>query len=120
MKTWYISGGKDGYTLTTYEVPWWAPALEHLHSNLCWATRGWLGGHGLPQFFFDLPVGKPVRDEDGDLENSVALKLWDFEQVICNWEYKKQSNHKRFPISEEEAAILAPDLVKLMKEIHSE
>lgn len=123
MKSWYVTSSKDGYSLHAVEYSVFRHAVESAHGWACWATRGWLGGHGLPEVFFKIPVGKRVwsdDEEDPYLENSVALKLCDAEQAVVQWAAKKEITRLRMPISDGVAEKLDPSLVKTMKEIYSE
>lgn len=120
MKSWHVSSSKDGYKFHATEYSAFRNAIDEAHGWVCWATHGWLGGHGLPELFFKIPVGKAVRDEDGFLDNSIAIKLYAAEQRLSNWAYAKETTRFSHPISEELAEELAPELVKLIKEIYEE
>lgn len=123
MKSWYVTSSNDGYSLHAVEYSFWRHAIEEAHGWACWATRGWLGGHGMPEVFFNIPVGKAVwsdDEEDPYIENSIALKLCDAEQAVVQWAFRKEFTRLRTPISEELANELSPSLVKTMKEMHSE
>lgn len=120
MKSWHVSSSKDGYFITAEEFPWAPYALEQAHGWVCWATRGWLGGHGLPEVFFNIPFGKAIRDEDGDMENSIGMKLYDFEQWVCNWEYRHHIRHFHTGISEKTARQIDPRLVAIIEDLYKD
>lgn len=123
MKSWHISSSNEGYFFNAVDYSFWRHAVEESHGWICWATRGWLGGHGMPEIFFKLPLGKSVwsnDEEDPYLENSIAMKLYDAEQAVCNWAYRKESTRFRAPISDAMAEELDPRLVKTIKEIHGD
>lgn len=75
MNQWSVSHGKDGFSLYLNEVPLWAyiteTAFEVVDTKLGHPFCG--GGHA---WMWKIHVGKPRRNQDGDLENSVGDYLF--------------------------------------------
>lgn len=121
MKSWYVSSSKDGYFLTCTEYSAFRTSVDSAFGWACHFTRGWLGGHGMPEFLFNIPVGKRQWDEEYEfLENSIAMKFVNLEQRIGDWAYVKEVTRFHTPISKAMAEELAPNLVKTMKELHKD
>lgn len=117
IRKWNLSSGKAGFKIHTYEVPRHAAILEAVFDHLCWLTSGWLGGHGMPGKFWEIPVGRAVRDEEGFLENSLAGKFYDLENAVYQYSFRKEANHVRVDITSEQARAIDPKFVADMEEI---
>lgn len=122
MRYWVVSYSmKGGYELLMYDsYPAWKRALTVVWDFLCNLTRGWLGGHGLPEAFWEIPLGIPRFDVDQGgrfLVNSFAWKMCELESWVLNkLDVKDDKNLLgSIPITMEQAQLLAPDFVELMK-----
>lgn len=75
MNRWDLGHTKDGWVITTYEAPAWRVALERVGE---WSTHHVFAGLvccRIPGWAYKIPTGRPVRDEDGWLDNSVGYAL---------------------------------------------
>lgn len=93
-KTWSLSVGKDIWQVSVRKEPRWAQLVESAWSGLCWLTRGWAGGHGMPEWAWKIPMGRSqwdrsFEDEEPFLTNSLAGRLNDLEQWMLSrtWQY---------------------------------
>lgn len=118
VRKWTLSSGKAGFKINTYEVPRHVVIFEAAFDKLCWLTGGWLGGHGMPTKFWEIPVGPAVRDEEGYIENSIASKFYALENAVYQWSFKSETNHVEILITEDEARAIDPKFVSDMEEIH--
>ncbi|WP_298510523.1 hypothetical protein [uncultured Nocardioides sp.] len=76
MKTWDLAHGRDGWNITTYEVPAWRVVVERVGE---WSTHHVFGGIvccRIPGWAYQIPLGRPKRDEDGWLDNSFGYWLF--------------------------------------------
>lgn len=123
-KTWILSASRDGWAVHVREEPRWAQLAEAAWDRLCWLTRGWVGGHNLPDVLWRITVGRPRWDRDDPdgprLENSLAGKLFDLEQ----WAMSRTHHHGRelavIPVDETVARQVQPDFVQEWTEMHAD
>lgn len=110
-----------GFYLQITDRPRWVVAKEWAWYNLCTLTRGWIGGHGMPDKFWKIPVGRAKWDHhDPDepwLINSVANMFCDLEQWVLNLgdDFRGKQVQDRMvtiPIPTDVAEKLDPDYVK--------
>jgi len=117
MRKWNLSSSRFGFKVHTYEVPRHAVVLESAFDKLCWLTRGWLGGHGMPGKLWEIPLGRAKYDEEGDLENSIASKFADLEQSVYQYGFRRETNRVEIDITPEQARAIDPEFVKSMEDI---
>lgn len=117
IRKWQLSSSRFGFKVRTYEVPRHAVLLESVFDKACWLTGGWLGGHGMPEKFWEIPVGRAVYDEEGYLENSIASKFFDLEQAVFTYSFKRETNAVEIEITAEQARAIDPEFVGDMEEI---
>lgn len=106
--SWYVTKKEkdlngDEFFLTVYSIPHYASLIESAYDRVCRLTNGWIGGHGLPDKFWQIPVGKPDYDkDDGMLNNSVAERLSSLESKVIIWAWDKQEDLLTVSITEAE------------------
>lgn len=105
MRRWTVWHSAEGFGIKLTEQPTWAVALEHGWDRLCGATGGRLGGHGLGEWAWRLPLGRPVWDRtDPDepwLTNSLAASLNNVEQWVCRVAYEQERVVYEAPVDEQ-------------------
>lgn len=83
-----LCGHRNGFWVEIIDRPGWVVAKENIWDKLCTWTGGWLGGHGLPDLFWKIPVGRAKWDHDDPndpmLINNVAWMMCDLEQWVLN------------------------------------
>lgn len=96
----------------------WRTLVEYIWDRLCWMTRGWAGGHGLPDLFWRIPLGKPRKYFDDDpepiYENSIAALLFDLEHAVYRISDPDQFAVCKIPLTTAEAWMISPDFVNTM------
>lgn len=119
MRKWVLSSSRFGFKVRTYEVPRHATLLEAVFDKACWLTGGWLGGHGMPQKLWEIPLGRPRYDDEGDLENSIGHKFYNLEQAVYNYSFKREdkANAVELDITAEQARAIDPKFVTDMEEL---
>lgn len=127
---WVLSVGNKGQRVLLYDL-----GPKNRFRKLCEAafmgfdariTRYWLGGSGMPEFMWNIPVGKPkyelslLKGEEGEkyIVNSVPAKLFDIMNYISYWVYKDLDDDlvEKVNISPEAAIRIAPDLNFLIED----
>ena len=121
MRVWNISYGQNGYSLVLEDVKPWAMALERGFERLCDLTGGRAGGHGLGDWAWKVPLGRPKYDlSDPDepwLENSLASALMDLENWTFNFGFKHGTERflwkkdERIWLTHERAVAIDPSFV---------
>lgn len=105
MKSWYLSHGKDGWLVTTYEVSAWRMVAERVGE---WSTHHVFGGLvccRIPAWAYRVPLGRPVRDDDGWLDNSLGYALFCAGQRLHSLgsTWRHSTNVIRHPVTVEQA-----------------
>lgn len=125
---WHVSHSNKGEVLHVYNYDAKAVVAEAVELSaftLCHWSGGRLFGHGLGEWAWRVPVGRPVYDSEdlGErgrpwLVNSLASRLFDAETALCRWsgKYADACKVAEVPISSEQARILSPDLMELFDE----
>lgn len=101
VRDWSVSHGLDGFKVRLFEVPRTARWLTSLVNFLDHVTGCRLCGSKTPEFFWKIPLGRPVRDEDGYLENSVASGMYSLFNETIGYEWKREEVRLEFPVSDE-------------------
>jgi hypothetical protein len=101
VRDWSVSHGLDGFKVRLFEVPRTARWLTTLVGYLDQATFCRLCGAKTPEFFWKIPLGRPVRDEDGWLVNSVASGMYSLFNKAVGYEWKREEVRLEFPVSDE-------------------
>lgn len=121
-QTWSVgvqyipSTGETTYRLMLREAPFWVAVVENGFESLCTLTGGWLGGHGLPEPFWRIPVGRPARADDGLLVNSVASRLMDLESAVVRWAHRRWKLVADIEITPEEVRQINPEFFSIFCE----
>ncbi len=108
MRTWWISHGRDGYSVTIADVPAWALLAEHLYDRVDRLTRHALCG-GRFEFPFHVPLGWPKRDQDGYLNNSLGGWLLDVGTRALSLTDTRVRQQVEIPVSDAVGLKLWPD-----------
>jgi hypothetical protein len=76
--------------LRVYEVPWWALAIEHAAENFDHYVlrHRWCSP---PEWMHRIPLGRPKRDEDGYMENSLGYAVFS----SFNWVVSTDLRHAK-------------------------
>lgn len=117
MRDWSLNIQKDeGWTVRLYDdVSLAKEAVGFVWDSLCILTQGWIGGHGLPEVFWKIPVGKPQWDDEYEIyDNSIAALLYRFE----NWLYMKIDHDDeviKLHVTSDTARHLDPDFVSIFE-----
>lgn len=122
MRTWHLAHGKDGWQIATYEAPAWRRRLDRIGE---WSTHHVFAGVvccRIPGWSWSVPLGRPVRDADGWLENSLGSWLWSVGQRLHSlgqeWRHSRHVMH--FPVSLDAARGIDPEWVAEVEEMFRE
>jgi len=100
-RDWSVSHGLDGFHVRLIEVPrtarWFTSFVEFLDR----VTNCQLCGAKSPELFWKIPLGRPKRDEDGYLENSLAGGMYSLFNRLLAYEWKREVVRLTFPVSDE-------------------
>lgn len=99
-RDWVVTHQKDeGHMLLVQEKPFrarfwdfWYTLYDNFDHHV---TRHWLCGSSVPEWFYKVPTGKPHRDDDGWLENSVGAALYNTNSKITFALMNRMDKHTR-------------------------
>lgn len=106
MKNWGLAISNNQYRVVLYEQSVWA----------------WIGyrlipcAHRLGETFWKIPVGKPVRDEEGHLVGSLAERLIDIECAAMSCLDWSEHVISSVNVTEEQAREISPDFVAIFED----
>lgn len=101
MRDWSVSHSNDGFSVELYEVPRWARAVSVIYDKVCVVTGHILCGGGTPEFFWKIPVGRPRRDDEGYLENSLGGALYGLTNKVLSVDWKRQVTRYKTSVPDE-------------------
>lgn len=108
------------YSLEIIQRPFLPTAIYEVMENAC-AKSGHLlcgsSGSRVGQLLWKIPVGRPKRDEEGFLDNSVNSLLMATYSRIDNWVDSKNLSMGIIPVTEEDMMEFCPDMVESAREM---
>lgn len=110
---WQVGHSQDGWFVDLINAPQWTFAAETLLDRVDAALGHRLCGNGWPDWMWQVPVGKPLRDEDDWLTNSVPCLLSHGFNSAWSWLIAQQTITATIPIPDTLGRELAPDLAFL-------
>lgn len=117
MNTWQLSHGLDdnkqpGYSIHAVKEPAWVGPVQNFFGFIFGVLTRHIFCCRCPEWAWKVPLGKPKRDEDGYLDNSLAGWLWDKSTGLMAVGWRKQKTVLRLPITHEQAAEIDAQFVK--------
>lgn len=109
-RDWSVAHSLKGNWVCLYEYDWRARAWNAVDGKVC--------GCRLPDWFWRIPLGKPKRDEDGLLGNSVGSAILSVEQWVGRrtWQAADRCKVATLDISQEQLLDLVPDWAFLFED----
>ena len=101
VRDWSVSHSLDGFKVRLFEVPRTARWLTSLVYFLDRITNCQLCGAKSPELFWKIPLGRPRRDDEGFLENSLAGGMYGLFNRAVAYEWRREVVRLEFPVSDE-------------------